>query len=108
MHRPCRADAVRLHHDDAAASKRDVDDNSKNTTLPVAREIAETYAAAPFKAPWYIDLLSINLNNEDLAEARQRIGQYMDASGRDGAASHRTWSSRREKLGGAGSGRSQS
>ena len=32
----------------------------------------------------YIDLLSINLNNEDLAEARQRIGQYMDAFGRYG------------------------
>jgi malate synthase len=52
--------------------------------LPVAREIAGIFAAAPFKAPWYIDLLSINLNNEDLAEARQRIGQYMDAFGRDG------------------------
>jgi malate synthase len=39
------------------------------------------YRGAPFKAPWYIDLLDINLNNEDLAEARQRIGQYMDAFG---------------------------
>jgi malate synthase len=45
----------------------------------------ETYVAAPFKAPWHIDLLNINLNNEDLVEARQRIGQYMDAFGRDGA-----------------------
>jgi malate synthase len=48
------------------------------------REIVETYVVAPFKAPWYIDLLNINLNNEDLVEARQRIGQYMDAFGRDG------------------------
>ena len=49
-----------------------------------SREIVETYVAAPFKAPWHIDLLNINLNNEDLAEARQRTGQYMDAFGRDG------------------------
>ena len=75
---------MRLHHDDAAASDRDVHDNSKNTTLPVAREIAGIFAASAFKAPWYIDMLSINLNNEDLAGARQRIGQYMDAFGRDG------------------------
>ena len=39
--------AVRLHHDDAAASNWDVHDDSKNTTLPVAREIVETYIAAP-------------------------------------------------------------
>jgi malate synthase len=67
-----------------AASNRDVHDDSKNTTLPVAREIVETYVTAPFKAPWYIDLLNINLNNENLAEARRRIAQYMEAFGRDG------------------------
>ena len=42
-----RACAVRLHHDDAAASNRDVHDDSKNITPPVAREIVETYVAAP-------------------------------------------------------------
>ena len=52
--------------------------------MPVAREIAGIFAAAPFKAPWCIDLLSINLSNEDLAQARQRIGQYMDVFGRYG------------------------
>ncbi len=67
-----------------AASDRDVHDDSKTTTLPIAREIVETYVAAPFKAPWYIDLLNINLDNDDLPEARRRIGQYMDAFGRDG------------------------
>jgi malate synthase len=67
-----------------AASDRDVHDDSKTTTVPIAREIVKTYVAAPFKAPWYIDLLNINLDNEDLAEARRRIGQYMDAFGRDG------------------------
>ena len=72
-----------LHHDDAAASNRDVHDDSKSTALPVAREIVETYVAAPFKAPWSIGLLNINLNNENLAEARRRIGRTMGAFGRD-------------------------
>jgi len=67
-----------------AASNRDVHDDSKTTTLPIAREIVETYVAAPFKAPWYIDLLNINLNNEDLPQARRRIARYMDAFCRDG------------------------
>jgi malate synthase len=31
------------------------------------------------KAPWYIDLLNINLDNHDLQEARKRIDLYMDA-----------------------------
>jgi malate synthase len=67
-----------------AASNRDVHDDSKTTTLPIAREIVETYVTVPFKAPWYIDLLNINLDNEDLAEARRRIARYMDTFGRDG------------------------
>jgi malate synthase len=67
-----------------AARDRDVHDDSKTTTLPIAREIVETYVAAPFKAPWYIDLLNINLNNEDLSEARRRISRYMDAFGKTG------------------------
>jgi malate synthase len=67
-----------------AASNRDVHDDSKTTTLPIAREIVATYVTVPFKAPWYIDLLNLNLNNEDLAEARRRIGRYMDAFGKNG------------------------
>ena len=31
------------------------------------------------KLPWYIDLLNINLNNTDLAEARRRIGRLQEA-----------------------------
>jgi hypothetical protein len=31
--------------------------------------------AAPFKAPSYIDLLNVGLNNEDLVQARQRMGR---------------------------------
>jgi malate synthase len=67
-----------------AASNRDVHDDSKTTTLPIAREIVKTYVAAPFKAPWYIDLLNLNLDNDDVAEARRRISQYMDAFSRNG------------------------
>ncbi|HTO89461.1 MAG TPA: malate synthase [Thermoanaerobaculia bacterium] len=67
-----------------AASNRDVHDDSKTTTLPIARQIAEAYVTAPFKAPWYIDLLNVNLNNEDLAEAKRRIARYMDEFGRSG------------------------
>ena len=60
------------------ASNRDVHDNSKGTTLPIAREIAERYVNEPVKAPWYIDLLNINLNNENLEEAKRRIALYFD------------------------------
>jgi malate synthase len=67
-----------------AASNRDVHDDSKRTTLPIAREIARTYVKAPWKAPWYIDLLNINLGVHDLSAARQRIAQYMEAFGKDG------------------------
>ena len=43
------------------ASNRDVHDDSKTTTLPIAREIVETYVMDDVKLPWYIDLLNINL-----------------------------------------------
>ena len=55
------------------AGSRDVHDVSKTTTLPIAREIVETYVTEDVKLPWYIDLLNINLDNSDLAEARRRI-----------------------------------
>jgi len=67
-----------------AAGNRDVHDDSKATTLPIAREIVKVYVTAAFKAPWYIDLLNANLDNHDLTEARKRIGRYMDAFGREG------------------------
>ena len=66
------------------ASNRDVHDNSKNTTLPIAREIVETYVLDETKLPWYIDLLNINLGNHDLGEARRRILLLRDAFNRDG------------------------
>src|SRR5436190_73719 len=55
------------------ASNRDVHDNSKRTTLPIAREIVQTYVMDDVKLPWYIDLLNINLNTTDLNESRRRI-----------------------------------
>jgi malate synthase len=67
-----------------SASNRDVHDNSKKTTLPVAREIAETYVLDPMKLPWYIDLLNITLGVEDLAEAKRRIVLLRDAFKADG------------------------
>jgi malate synthase len=67
-----------------AAGNRDVHDNSKDTTLPIAQEIVSKYVTVPIKAPWYIDLLNINLNNFDLEEARRRIDMYVTAFGRDG------------------------
>ena len=66
------------------ASNRDVHDVSKQTTLPIARAIVETYVMSDVKLPWYIDLLNINLDNHDLREARRRIGLITEAFRRDG------------------------
>jgi malate synthase len=66
------------------AGNRDVHDDSKATTLPIARAIVERYVTSPFKAPWCIDLLNLNLNNHDLGRARQRIEAYLTAFQRDG------------------------
>ncbi len=67
-----------------AAGNRDVHDNSKTTTLPIARAIVEAYVHDTVKAPWYIDLLNINLNNHDLAIAKQRIRMYTEAFKKEG------------------------
>ena len=62
-----------------AAGNRDVHDNSKATTLPIARAIVEAYVLDPVKVPWYIDLLNINLNNQNLSLGKERISRYMVA-----------------------------
>ena len=67
-----------------AAANRDVHDDSKRTTLPIAGEIADVYVKDELKSPWYIDLLNINLNNHDLEEGRRRIQRYVEAFHRDG------------------------
>jgi len=66
------------------ARDRDVHDDSKATTLPIAREIVATYVNNGVKLPWYIDLLNLNLNNRDLATARTRIQTYIKTFERDG------------------------
>jgi malate synthase len=61
-----------------------VHDVSKHTTLPIAREIVETYVTDAVKLPWYIDLLNINLNNHDRTEAKRRIRLLTEAFRKDG------------------------
>ncbi|TAJ17913.1 MAG: malate synthase [Dehalococcoidia bacterium] len=56
-----------------AADDRDVFDDSKQSTLPIAREIVRAYVLEPTKMPWYIDLLNANLGNDNLQEAMRRI-----------------------------------
>ena len=66
------------------ARNRDVHDDSKATTLPIAREIVATYVTNGVKLPWYIDLLNLNLNNHDLTTTKTRIQAYVEAFERDG------------------------
>src|SRR3989442_708147 len=66
------------------ASNRDVHDVSKNTTLPIAREIVEAYVNDEVRLPWNIDLLNINLNNKNLDEAKKRIRLLTEAFRKNG------------------------
>jgi len=66
------------------ANNRDVFDSSKTTTLPISKEIVITYIHSKEKFPWFIDLLNINLDNLNLAVAKERIKLYMDAFKKDG------------------------
>ncbi|MCB0405551.1 MAG: isocitrate lyase family protein [Bdellovibrionales bacterium] len=60
-----------------SADNRDVHDNSKKTTLPIAAAAVEAYVDCKIKIPWYIDLLNITLNVENLSEAESRIDKYV-------------------------------
>ena len=66
------------------AASKDVHDDSKTTTLPVALEIVRAYVHEAAKAPWYIDLLNLNLANDRVDEARRRIAMYLEAFRADG------------------------
>ncbi len=59
-------------------------DDSKGTTLPIARAIVVAYVQSAAKAPWYIDLLNLNLGAADLDEAEGRIGRFLERFARDG------------------------
>jgi malate synthase len=61
------------------ASNRDVHDDSKLSTLPVARDIVDAYVRDQVKLPWYIDLLNITLGVTDHAQARGRIAALRQA-----------------------------
>lgn len=66
------------------ATDREVHDDSKRTTLPIARLIVERYVTSPVKAPWFVDLLNLTLDDHDLARATARIDAFMRAFARDG------------------------
>ena len=59
------------------ADNHDVHEESKTTSLPIIYEMVKAYINEDVKIPWYIDLLNINLNNEDLNEGTRRISAYM-------------------------------
>jgi malate synthase len=60
------------------AGNRDVHDDSKKTTLPIAREIVKAYVENDVKLPWCIDLLNIDLGTDDVAEAKRRIRTFVE------------------------------
>ncbi len=59
------------------AESRDVHEESKTTSLPIIYEMVKDYINEKVKIPWYIDLLNINLNNDDLNEGKRRIAAYL-------------------------------
>jgi malate synthase len=61
------------------ASNRDVHDDSKATTLPVARDIVDAYVRDEVKLPWYIDLLNVTLGVSNHDETRARIAKLRQA-----------------------------
>ena len=67
------------------ATDRDVHDDSKTTTLPIAREMVQTYVRSAVKLPWAIDLLNVNIGNHDVEEARRRLTLVTEAFERDGS-----------------------
>ena len=56
----------------------DVHDDSKTTTLPVARVVVEAYVRCAQKAPWMVDLLNVNLTVEQEQTARQRTRDFLE------------------------------
>jgi malate synthase len=59
------------------ASSKDVFEESKVTTLPIAMDLIEQYMNCDKKIPWLIDLLNINLNVSNLEEAKRRTRLYI-------------------------------
>jgi hypothetical protein len=66
-----------------AVSNRDVHDDSKNTTLPVGRDRRELRRRSFSRRRGKSICSTSTSTTKTWREARQRIGQYMDAFGRD-------------------------
>jgi malate synthase len=66
------------------ARDKDVHDDSKATTLPIACAIVLAYVHSAVKPPWYVDLLNLNLGLVDQAAAAERIARFLDAFAQDG------------------------
>jgi malate synthase len=66
------------------ARSKDVHDDSKATTLPIARAIVVAYLQSRVKPPWFVDLLNLTLGLEDLAVAEREIDRFLDGFERDG------------------------
>lgn len=66
------------------AGNKDVHNGSKTSTLPISREICNTYVLSSVKAPWFIDLLNINLNCTDLNVSIGRISYFMEKFKKEG------------------------
>lgn len=58
------------------AEGRDVHEDSKATTLPISKMIVARIIHEPTKAPWFIDLLNLNLNNTEFSLAEERVNTY--------------------------------
>ena len=58
------------------ANHNDVHEDSKHSTLPISKLIVERFVLDSTKAPWFIDLLNINLNNKDFTTAQERVDMY--------------------------------
>ena len=59
-------------------------DDSKDTTLPIAREIVETYVLSDASCRGTSTCSTSTLGNHDLAEAKRRIRLLDEAFRRDG------------------------
>ncbi len=59
------------------ADNRDVHEQSKSTSLPIIFAMVQYYISEEVKIPWYIDLLNLNLNNDDLEKGKRRLQTYI-------------------------------
>lgn len=66
------------------ADDRDVHEISKDTTLPIVRNIVEAYVTSAIKPPWFVDLLNLNLELHSRSKSEERLMRYLDAFQRDG------------------------